>query len=111
MESATRQEVSSTFGGEFATSVEEAPVGQWTGPVQSGFGLHLVRVDRRDPGKAPTLAEIRPLVQREWEAAQRKSVNEAFLARLEAKYDIRIEGRYGELMAMDGKVPASRAHK
>jgi hypothetical protein len=92
MESAAPQEIANTFGTEFAQSVADAPVGQWTGPLQSGFGLHLVRVDRREAGAAPTLEQIRPIVQREWEAEQRKSVNEAFLAKLKSKYDIRIEG-------------------
>lgn len=92
MESASPQDISNSFGSEFATAVEEAPVGQWAGPVPSGFGLHLVKVDRRDAGTAPTLAEIRPLVQREWEAEQRKNVEQALLDKLRAKYDVRIEG-------------------
>ena len=41
------QEIANTFGSEFAAKVEEAPVGQWAGPFESGYGLHLVRVDQR----------------------------------------------------------------
>jgi hypothetical protein len=92
MESASPQDITNTFGSEFASAVESAPVGQWSGPVQSGFGVHLVRVDQRDAGTLPTLAEIRPIVQREWEADQRRNVNDELLAKLRAKYDVRIEG-------------------
>jgi hypothetical protein len=92
MEAADSQDIANSFGTDFASAVDDAPVGQWVGPVQSGFGLHLVRVDQREAGTAPTLEQIRPIVQREWEAAQRKSVNDAFLAKLLAKYDVRIEG-------------------
>ncbi len=92
MESASPQEIANTFGSEFAEAVERAPVGQWSGPVQSGFGVHVVRVDRREAGTMPTLAEIRPIVQREWEADQRKNVNQELLATLRAKYEVRVEG-------------------
>ncbi len=69
--------------------------GQWFGPVQSGFGLHVVRVDERTPQVAPTLAAVRPIVAREWQADQKQQANAAFLAELRAKYEIRIEGQDG----------------
>jgi hypothetical protein len=105
MESATPQDVSSAFGSEFAVAVEEAPVGQWVGPVPSGFGVHVVKVDKRDAGTAPTLAEIRPMVQREWEAEQRQSVQEALLDKLRAKYDVRVEGPAAELFKAPSAPP------
>lgn len=92
MESASPQDIENSFGSEFSKAVEQAPVGQWVGPLQSGFGLHLVRVDKREAGTSPTLAEIRPLVQREWEADERRSVTGELLAKLRAKYEVRIEG-------------------
>ena len=42
MESASSQEIANTFGSEFAAKVEEAPVGQWAGPFESGYGMHIV---------------------------------------------------------------------
>jgi hypothetical protein len=92
MESASPQDIANAFGSEFAAAIEEAAVGQWAGPIPSGFGMHLVKVDQREAGTAPTLAEIRPLVEREWEAEQRKTVEKDLLDKLRAKYDIRIEG-------------------
>jgi parvulin-like peptidyl-prolyl isomerase len=92
MESASPQDIANAFGSEFAAAIEEAAVGQWAGPIPSGFGMHLVKVDQREAGTAPTLAEIRPLVEREWEAEQRKTVEKDLLDKLRAKYDIRVEG-------------------
>jgi hypothetical protein len=92
MESAAPQDIANAFGSEFAAAIEDAPVGQWAGPFPSGFGMHVVRVDEREAGTAPTLAEIRPLVQREWEAEQRKTVEKALLDKLRARYDVRVEG-------------------
>ena len=106
MDLASPQDIANSFGSEFATSVEQAPVGQWTGPVQSGFGLHLVRVDQREAGAMPTLAEIRPIVQREWESDQRRSVTDALLGKLRAKYEVRIEGPAAALFR-PGRQPQS----
>jgi hypothetical protein len=92
MEAAAPQKIANAFGEEFATAIEDAPEGQWSGPLPSGFGVHLVKVDGREAGTAPTLAEIRPMVQREWEAEQRKTVEKALLDKLRARYDVRVEG-------------------
>ncbi|NJD32382.1 MAG: peptidyl-prolyl cis-trans isomerase [Gammaproteobacteria bacterium] len=106
MESATPQEIVNSFGSDFADAVERAPVGQWSGPVRSGFGVHLVRVDRRDAGAMPTLTEIRPIVQREWESDQRREVTAELLAKLRSKYDVRVEGPAAGLY---GSAAAGRA--
>ncbi len=99
MERATPQEISNTFGEAFSADVESAPLGQWTGPFESAYGLHLVRVAARTPAKQPTLAEIRPSVLREWQAAQRQQVNDAFYDSLRGKYEVRYEGELGKLLA------------
>ena len=92
MVSASPQAIANAFGEEFARQIDEAPVGQWAGPIESTFGLHVVRVDGRVAGKAPTLAEIRPIVLREWQSDERRRQNSAFLTALRDKYEIRVEG-------------------
>jgi PPIC-type PPIASE domain len=106
MDSAAPQEIANTFGSEFAANVEEAPVGQWAGVLESGYGLHLVRVDQRDPGVMPTLGEIRPLVEREWASEQRTRTNKELLDKLLAKYEVRIEGPLGEALKQAGQQDA-----
>jgi len=97
MQAASPQAIANTFGSDFAAQLDEAPVGQWSGPLQSGYGLHLVMVSRREGGALPTLELIRPIVVREWQAEQRTKSNREFLDRLRAKYDVRIEGPAAEL--------------
>jgi hypothetical protein len=99
MEAASPQAIANAFGQEFAQQIDEAPVGQWSGPLESAYGLHLVRVDERTAGKAPTLDEIRPVVLREWQAAQRQRQGQSFLAALRDKYEVRVEGPAAELFA------------
>jgi hypothetical protein len=99
MAAASPQDIANTFGEEFAAQIEEAPVGQWSGPIESGFGLHVVKVDERTAGKTPTLAEIRPIVLREWQSEERRRQNQVLLDALKSKYEVRIEGPAAELYA------------
>ena len=92
MVSASPQAIANAFGAEFAQQIDEAPVGQWAGPIESAFGLHVVRVEERVAGRSPTLAEIRPTVLREWQSEERRRQNSSFLAALRDKYEIRVEG-------------------
>jgi hypothetical protein len=108
MEAASPQAIANAFGEEFARQVDEAPVGQWSGPIESAFGVHLVRVDERVITEAPTLGEIRPIVLREWQAEHRGRQNESFLAALREKYEVRVEGPAAELFSADVSGGAAR---
>jgi len=85
--------VARDFGAGFAAGVAAAPVGQWSGPIASGYGVHLVRVNSRTAPVLPPLAEIRATVEREWENDRRRRAREADYARLRAEYDVTIAGR------------------
>ena len=85
------REVARTFGEDFAQDLLKIEPGQWTGPVESPFGLHLVLVRERVAGVAPPLAEIRPFVEREVLAARRKTDLRSLYDRLLAKYSVEIE--------------------
>jgi hypothetical protein len=87
--------VAREFGAEFARQLEALPVGTWSGPVTSGFGVHLVRIESRTPAAQPSLDEVRPLLAREWENARRKRAREANLATLLANYEIVVEANLG----------------
>jgi hypothetical protein len=85
------REVARTFGEDFAQDLLKIEAAQWTGPVESPFGLHLVLVRERVAGVAPSLAEIRPFVEREVLAEQRKTDLRSLYDRLLAKYTVEIE--------------------
>jgi hypothetical protein len=80
--------VAADFGEGFAAQLRTAPEGTWIGPVASGLGAHLVRLNQRtDPG-VPPLAQVRDEVTREWENDRRVRNREADYARLRADYDV-----------------------
>jgi len=85
------REVSNAFGQDFADALLKLTPGQWSGPVESSFGLHLVFVRARSDGAAAELATVRPLVEREVLAERRKAEMQALYERLLGKYSVRID--------------------
>ena len=79
------------FGSEFAQALPELPVGRWSGPVASGFGVHWVRLDRLIPGRPATLAEVRKAVERDWESERRQQTKQAYYEQLRQRYEVIIE--------------------
>lgn len=89
-------EVTRAFGGEFAARVEALEPGGWHGPIESPYGLHLVLVTERVAPARPTLAELRPLVEREYLAERRRTQLQQLYERLLEKYTVTIEMPRGE---------------
>jgi peptidyl-prolyl cis-trans isomerase C len=88
---ATREDIDRQFGETFAAKLIALPRGIWAGPVTSGFGLHLVRVDGVTVARVPKLAEVRQRVENDWRSATRIArENKAYQLLLDG-YDIRIE--------------------
>lgn len=87
----TSSEVARTFGERFAAQVAQLPVGQWNGPVTSGYGVHLVLVEERTPGRLPALNEVRNAVEREWASVRRLEAREKFYRDLLKRYTVTIE--------------------
>jgi hypothetical protein len=87
----TSEQVARDFGRGFADAVSDLPVGCWSGPIVSGYGVHIVRVDKRWPGSLPPLGEIRAEVEREWRAERGREAKTAFYEALRARYEISVE--------------------
>ena len=83
--------VSRLFGEAFSNHLYELSVGEWTGPVESGYGLHLVYVDSRADSRTPSLLQVRDKVRDEWMTEQRHKANNALYSELRKRYEIVIE--------------------
>jgi len=84
-------EIGRIFGEQFGRTIVELEPGQWLGPVRSGYGLHLVLVTERQPGRMPELTEVRDRVEREWVFARKKEMLEAMYQKLGERYTVVIE--------------------
>jgi hypothetical protein len=79
------------FGNDFANHLAELQPGEWTGPVRSGYGLHLVYVRERTEGREPELDDVRDAVARDLLTSRRKKQLERMYERLLEQYDVVIE--------------------
>jgi hypothetical protein len=91
LENASLRAIDGTFGTGFAAKLEKLAPGEWGGPISSGFGLHLVRLDRSTPGELPPLERIRPEVAREWANHRKVEARADFNAELLRDFTIEVE--------------------
>ena len=64
------------------------PDGLWSGPIQTGYGLHLVRVTNRETGHVPGLDEIRDKVLTQWRLTKADELSAEQYQRLLSQYDV-----------------------
>ncbi len=86
------REVGQLFGSEFAeglSRLETSP--EWQGPVQSGYGWHLVRVSNREDGNVPPFEEVREKVERDWRSRTIAARREAAYEVLRDAYTVEVE--------------------
>ena len=95
VELAQRSDIARAFGRGFAGRIETIAPCAWTGPVESGYGLHLIMVRERVAATLPELASVRPQVEREFAAERRARQLSAMYERLLGKYTVVIEKRDG----------------
>lgn len=79
------------FGPDFAAAVFEAPLDQWSGPIESGLGYHAVLVTQRTAEIAPALDKVHEAVLDAWRLDESKRVLLATLAKLRSEYAIEID--------------------
>jgi hypothetical protein len=84
-------EVGSVFGEKFATRLGRLAPGEWQGPVESGYGLHLVYIVARTESATPPLGSVRKAVLREWTGARQRDAEAKFYQALLRKYSVTIE--------------------
>lgn len=84
----SREQIAATFGADFADAVVRLAPGEWSQPVRSSFGLHLVRVSERVPGRVPALAEVRARVAAELQEERRRTARASALAALRNSYEV-----------------------
>ena len=76
------------FGPQFVRAIATLPPASWQGPVESGFGWHLVFVDTVIPGRAPAFEEIEPDVRTAWLGEQKVLAWQKAYKDMRAKYTV-----------------------
>ena len=96
MVGATYAEVTNRFGSQFADRLQDMPIGSWQGPVESGFGTHLVFLSERSGGETPPLETVREEVKNDWISDMRIRSNKAVYESWKSNYSITVESQTAE---------------
>jgi peptidyl-prolyl cis-trans isomerase C len=70
-------------------SLFESPPNQWVGPVESGYGWHLLRISERTKPRVPPFESIEAKVKELYMAEMKNNLNKAAYEKLMKKYFIR----------------------
>jgi peptidyl-prolyl cis-trans isomerase C len=88
----TEKDVSAAFGGDFSTEVVALETGQWGGPLPSGYGLHLVKVERREDSRIPDWTEIRARIVNDIEFEAKATSRDQLYQEIAQNYEVVLDG-------------------
>ena len=94
-------QVSRIFGRVFVDNLAGLETGKWQGPVESGYGLHLVFIDERTETVHPDLSDVRDKVRWDFLAERQREMDAAFYTELRKKYQVKIESSDGSLKDLE----------
>ncbi len=87
-EGTTQREAARQFGRTFAERLFELPAGSWQGPVESGFGLHLVLIITRTPSRDPEFEQVAFEVRSDYLENRRRELRSAVFTEMRRNYAI-----------------------
>ena len=89
--SQTERDVAAAFGELFAEAVVRLPVGEWQGPVSSGYGLHLVKVDEREESRLPEWREVASRVISDLEFEAKAAARDQLYQEIAQTYEVLLD--------------------
>ena len=87
----SHRDIARQFGRIFADAVFKVLTSDWVGPIESGYGLHLVRVHDRTPGRRARFEEVKQAVLRDFVGEFRRKAKTAAYKKMRGRYRIVIE--------------------
>jgi parvulin-like peptidyl-prolyl isomerase len=76
------------MGPQFALAVARLAPGSWQGPIESGYGWHLVFVDTVIPGRVPDFEEVEADIRTAWLSEQKALAWDKAYKDMRAKYTV-----------------------
>ncbi len=86
------EQLAKEFGPGFAQAVFKLETGAWRGPVESGYGWHLVFVDSAIQGRLPAFEEVESDVKTAWLGVQKAEAWQKAYDAMRSKYTVRLPG-------------------
>lgn len=87
-DSRDHSDVRQVFGKEFADAIFKQKIEGWTGPIRSGYGIHLVNLTTIKDQVNLSYADIKERVIADWKTDQQQSYNEQLYENLLRGYEV-----------------------
>jgi len=87
----TQKDIERAYGGAFAKAIIDLPKDEWSDPIESAFGLHVVKISDRKDGGQPSFEDARLEVEKDWLDETQRTENAKKINDIVAKYNIEIE--------------------
>jgi hypothetical protein len=84
----TQEQLAKELGSNFGQSLFRLTPGSWQGPIESGYGWHLVWIDSLTPGRVPAFEEIERDVKSEWMAEQHAEYKRKAYEAMRERYEV-----------------------
>jgi hypothetical protein len=79
------------FGSDFSAALDTLPVGKWSGPVISGYGIHLVFIEAKQASDVARYEEVAARVSADCRTEAERKLRKEWIASLLKKYPVRID--------------------
>jgi len=89
-------EIARQFGPAFARALVQLPAGAWAGPIESGYGWHVVFVESFTPERIPAYEEVLSDVRDAWVEDHRNDVKTRMYEAMRARYDVVLPPSLGQ---------------
>jgi hypothetical protein len=84
----THEQIAKDFGPPFAKALFAQKPGAWTGPLESGYGWHVVFVDSIATARESAFEEVEPDVKTAWLGAKKAEAWDKAYKEMRAKYEL-----------------------
>ena len=84
----TPEQIAKEFGPDFAAGLFAQAPGEWAGPIRSGYGWHLIRIDTLEPSRLPALDEIEADVRAAWTDERYREIRQRAADEMRARYTV-----------------------
>jgi hypothetical protein len=88
LQNQSENELAASLGPAFAAAVFQQPLQQWSEPIASSYGLHLVQVTASEPAQLPPLSSLRSRVESDLREERRRRARHELVRELRQHYDI-----------------------
>jgi peptidyl-prolyl cis-trans isomerase C len=84
----SKDQLTKELGTSFAQAVFQLKPGSWQGPIESGYGWHLVWIESISPGRLPNFEEVEPDVKTAWLADRKTQQWEQAYEKMRTRYQV-----------------------